>query len=79
MIALQEELDWQCYRLYGLLTDDLRYTGDDLPELALASEPLRSSWPGRSPRENCKQRGSSGTARRRSPRSRRTGPTPTAR
>ena len=35
MIALQEELDWHCYRLYGLLADDLRYTGDDLPELAL--------------------------------------------
>ena len=35
MIALQEELDWQCYQLYGLLSDDLRYTGDDLPELNL--------------------------------------------
>jgi hypothetical protein len=35
MVALQEELDWQCYQLYGLLADDLRYTGDDLPELAL--------------------------------------------
>ena len=35
MIALQEELDWHCYQLYGLLSDDLRYTGDDLPELAL--------------------------------------------
>ena len=35
MIALQEELDWQCYQLYGLVTDDLRYTGDDLPEIAL--------------------------------------------
>jgi hypothetical protein len=23
MIALQEDLDWQCYRLYGLLDDDL--------------------------------------------------------
>jgi hypothetical protein len=34
MIALQEELDWQCYRLYSLLPDDLRYTDDDLPELA---------------------------------------------
>ena len=32
LIALQEELDWQCYPLYGLLPDDLRYTGDDLPE-----------------------------------------------
>jgi len=35
MYALQEELDWHCYQLYGLLPDDLRYTGDDLPELAL--------------------------------------------
>ncbi len=35
MIALQEELDWHCYQLYGLLQDDLRYAGDDLPELAL--------------------------------------------
>ena len=35
MIALQEELDWECYRHYGLLADDLRYLGDDLPELAL--------------------------------------------
>jgi hypothetical protein len=35
MIALQEELDWQCYRLYALLPDDLCYMGDDLPELAL--------------------------------------------
>lgn len=35
MIALQEELDWQCYHLYNLLPDDLRYTGDDLPKLAL--------------------------------------------
>jgi hypothetical protein len=34
MIALQEELDWQCYQLYALLPDDLRYTGDDLPEIA---------------------------------------------
>jgi hypothetical protein len=35
MIALQEELDWECYRHYALLTDDLCYTGDDLPELKL--------------------------------------------
>jgi hypothetical protein len=35
MIALQEELDWECYQLYGLLSEDLRYAGDDLPELAL--------------------------------------------
>jgi hypothetical protein len=35
MIALQEELDWHCYHLYGLLSDDLRYAADDLPRLAL--------------------------------------------
>jgi hypothetical protein len=34
MIALQEELDWQCYQLYGLVPDDLRIKGDDLPEIA---------------------------------------------
>ena len=33
MIALQEELDWQCYRLYGLIEDDL--TLPDPPPLAL--------------------------------------------
>jgi hypothetical protein len=35
MMAYQEELDWECYRHYGLLADDLRYTGDDLPQLVL--------------------------------------------
>jgi len=35
MIAIQEELDWECYKHYALLTDDLCYTGDDLPELSL--------------------------------------------
>ena len=27
MIALQEELDWECYRLYGLIDEDCRYSG----------------------------------------------------
>jgi hypothetical protein len=35
MISEQEELDWECYRLYGLIEDDLTYAGDDLPSLAL--------------------------------------------
>jgi hypothetical protein len=35
MIALQEELDWRVYRLYGLLREDLTYLHDDLPPLAL--------------------------------------------
>ena len=33
-IALQEELDWQCYRLYGLINDDLTYCGN-LPSIQL--------------------------------------------
>jgi hypothetical protein len=35
MIAVQEELDRQCYYLYGVLTDDLQYDADELPELSL--------------------------------------------
>jgi hypothetical protein len=35
MILLQEELDWEVYRLYGLLDEDMTYAGDDLPGLAL--------------------------------------------
>lgn len=35
MIANQEELDWECYRIYGLIDDDLTYKGD-LPEIGAA-------------------------------------------
>ncbi|MGC5248846.1 BREX-2 system adenine-specific DNA-methyltransferase PglX [Gordonia sp. DT219] len=34
MVAHQEELDWECYRLYGLIDDDLAYRGE-LPGIAL--------------------------------------------
>lgn len=34
MIAQQEELDWEYYRVYGLIEDDLTHTGD-LPQIAL--------------------------------------------
>ncbi|MDN4479711.1 BREX-2 system adenine-specific DNA-methyltransferase PglX [Demequina muriae] len=34
MISTQEELDWDCYRLYGLIGDDLTYRGEP-PPLAL--------------------------------------------
>ncbi len=34
MITVQEELDWEVYRLYGLLNEDLTYFGE-LPGLAL--------------------------------------------
>jgi len=33
-IALQEELDWQCYRLYGLIEADLTY-GKPVPPISL--------------------------------------------
>jgi hypothetical protein len=35
MIAVQEELDWEVYRLYGLIDNDMTYGGDDLPGLVL--------------------------------------------
>jgi hypothetical protein len=35
MIALQEELDWQCYRLYGLVDQDLTLPPDQVPPLQL--------------------------------------------
>ncbi|MGA3563758.1 BREX-2 system adenine-specific DNA-methyltransferase PglX [Melissospora conviva] len=35
MIALQEELDWEVYSLYGLLDDDLTAPAGAVPELAL--------------------------------------------
>ncbi|MCC3271115.1 BREX-2 system adenine-specific DNA-methyltransferase PglX, partial [Arthrobacter sp. zg-Y809] len=35
MVAAQEELDWETYRLYGLTDEDLTYHGEDLPELVL--------------------------------------------
>jgi hypothetical protein len=35
MIALQEELDWQCYRLYGLTTDELTYPLEQVPGINL--------------------------------------------
>nr|WP_234900020.1 BREX-2 system adenine-specific DNA-methyltransferase PglX [Streptomyces filamentosus] len=34
-IALQEELDWQVYSLYGLHSEDLRASEAEVPELAL--------------------------------------------
>lgn len=35
MVAVQEELDWEVYRLYGLIDEDLTYSGNDLPGVAL--------------------------------------------
>ncbi|MCG5514076.1 BREX-2 system adenine-specific DNA-methyltransferase PglX [Ectothiorhodospira shaposhnikovii] len=39
MIALQEELDWHCYRLYGLMDEDLRYAGTP-PPVRLGERPF---------------------------------------
>jgi hypothetical protein len=35
MIAQQEELDWEVYRLYGLIDEDLTFDAENPPELAL--------------------------------------------
>ena len=35
MVALQEELDWRAYRLYGLIDNDLTFGGQDLPGVKL--------------------------------------------
>ncbi len=35
MIALQEELDWRCYRLYGIMKDDLCLPRGDIPAIHL--------------------------------------------
>jgi hypothetical protein len=35
MIALQEELDWQCYRLYGIVDEELTLPPDQIPHLKL--------------------------------------------
>jgi hypothetical protein len=35
MVAAQEELDWEIYGLYHLVSEDLTYGGDDQPSLAL--------------------------------------------
>jgi uncharacterized protein DUF7008/Eco57I restriction-modification methylase len=35
MVVWQEELDWQCYRLYGLIDEDLTSAGDEVPPVRL--------------------------------------------
>lgn len=40
MIALQEELDWQVYRLYGLIDAPLEADPDSVPEVALGERPF---------------------------------------
>jgi hypothetical protein len=35
MIAWQEELDWQCYRLYGLIEEDLTFPSGEIPPIKL--------------------------------------------
>jgi hypothetical protein len=53
MIALQEELDWLCYRLYGILDEDLTVPLDQVPpiqlgerafEIRMAQENRETTW-----------------------------------
>ncbi|MDH6114360.1 hypothetical protein P3T36_000761 [Kitasatospora sp. MAP12-15] len=43
MIALQEELDWQIYHLYGLHHEDLRAPLSDVPEIAFGERSFEIS------------------------------------
>ena len=43
MVAAQEELDWETYRLYGLTDEDLTYHSEDLPELVLGQRAFEIS------------------------------------
>jgi hypothetical protein len=43
MVAEQEELDWQVYRSYGLIDEDVVYGGDDLPGLRLGERAFEIS------------------------------------
>ena len=48
MIAVQEELDWEVYRLYGLIEEDLTYAGDEPAGVgAWVSGRSRLCWRGR--------------------------------
>jgi hypothetical protein len=40
MISLQEELDWELYRIYGLTGEDLTYDDLDLPSLRFGERPF---------------------------------------
>lgn len=46
MIAVQEELDWEVYRHYGLIDDDLMHYGEDLPDLALGERAFEIAMAG---------------------------------
>ena len=80
-VALQEELDWLCYGLYGLVNDPPLADLDALPEVRPGQRPAR--WPPSPPPlrggRNFKPPGSSATARPRRPGSPSTGPPPIAR
>ena len=41
MIALQAELDWQCYRLCGIIEEDLTLSPDRIPPLQLGERAFK--------------------------------------
>jgi hypothetical protein len=74
MVALQEELDWACYHLYGLTDEELTFPIDELPALERGSGRSRSHSHARWLSVRRHRRGSTGTARPRSPSCPNTGP-----
>ncbi len=71
MISLQEELDWYCYRLYGLIED--AHEHPDPPPLRLGERAFEIVMARRMEPRIWKRRGSSAIARHRSLSSRRIG------
>ena len=51
MIALQEELDWECYRLYAVIDEDCRYAGQMPADGYTAATPTDPHAPGTGSRE----------------------------
>jgi hypothetical protein len=73
MIALQEELDWQVYHLYGLLDEDLSLPPEEVPPLKLGERPFEIVMARQMAAGELETSGSSGTGPRPSPNCPRTG------
>jgi len=73
MVAVQEELDWACYSLYGLIDEDLIYRGDDLPGIRLGERSFEIALARAVRATRRKQPGLHGMALRQLRRSRRIG------
>jgi hypothetical protein len=73
MVALQEELDWACYRLYGLTDEELTFPIEELPPIQKGERAFEIALARRMAAGEATTTWFDGTARRRSPSCRITG------